>query len=179
MKIKISKDEIIKAIEKEALTHMVWIADAEGDNEDVQTIGDKDCAVCAVGSVLRSVMDKKCTGAQLVDVVEKNILEATEDIDGGIQRALEEERYLDALSMKFENMSGGGARVKKALRKFVEKNFPAHINVEIPKAYLKEKEEMKMTLEEFIGGKLPFQDAHIEAEKRRELQPTGGTHETY
>lgn len=150
----VTKKRIINALRKERLKPGHWLASkemisaSESDNDALnETLGKqttiKDCMVCAVGAVFRSV----CAKNSIISEVEKHI--KNQDISAffehsvfGEENALrcaknfvEDEQYMSALSSYFEwldeNTQHKPYRIKMKLVKFVEENFPKSIELDI------------------------------------------------
>jgi len=131
----ITKKEVLQAIKTEPLTSGNWVK-----LDDKKRFNDKTCSVCAVGAVLR----KAGLGNQAINdfgdalamqgvVAPDSYLESEGYVEAEIQDYLDTEKYLHALSYKFEyqaNKTGVGKRTRNILAKFVEVNFPDKIKLD-------------------------------------------------
>ena len=162
MKIEITKKRIKTAILEEPYFKAgSWVR----DTRDRQVGDRKSCSVCAVGAVLRSVLDDK----QPAEMIKKAAAKAAPrrfgiaSIMDKISRhkilksQIRNEQYMNALSTYFESIWFEADRrtdemeisrhqvyrIRKKLVKFVDKNFPRKIVVDIDGA--KPAKGMKVT----------------------------------
>ena len=129
--MRIKRSDILKAIRTEPLKAGNWI------HEDLSSNTDEDfhsgCKVCAVGAVLRvkGISDEDIDFRAHEGLMNLGV-GCSEESDE--EFALEEKKYLNALSIKFEKLSrrlGNGKRTRAQLAAFVKKNFPKQFNVNI------------------------------------------------
>lgn len=137
MKVKIDKDVIIKALKKEPLRAGSFMH-VENNN------GPLTCAVCAVGAVLRNTFDvSNIDDMDFAILAEKVCLNQFCSTDRSPSILLQQGNYLGALSVYFELKMENENNITKNLRvnlvKFVQKNFPKQITIEVDPAYLGDK----------------------------------------
>jgi len=119
----ITRSEILKAIRTEPLV--------SGNFVQTENNKEKNCAVCAVGAVLRIAGQNN---TEIHSFGEQLMYEGvcSSQPHYVILEELKERRYLHALSMKFEFYAfrlGKGKRTRKLLANFVKKNFPKVIKL--------------------------------------------------
>lgn len=129
----ISKKQVLKALDVENLETGNFIS-INCSNDRVGTTlvkDDPNCAVCAVGSVLRH----KFPDVSKYEFANICILACNSQFYAGgcISRALKEKNYLGALSIKFENLRSRERQsldmTRKLLKMWVGKNFPVRFKV--------------------------------------------------
>lgn len=152
----VSKQRIINAIKKEKLKAGYWLASKEmiqsAENYEGSSkfddigrktpIAQKDCMVCAVGAVFRSVcaknsmifdIDRHITGQDIEPYIYGAVSEA--HAISRAQMLIDDEKYMSALSSYFEwldeNTNHKPYRIKEKLIKFVKDNFPKNIELDI------------------------------------------------
>jgi len=98
---------------------------------------DKKCTVCAVGAVLRNKFNKDLNASELDDQVGELLygdFDSVANIDY-LPDALKGGHYLNAISIKFEDMCGDEQRVRKnspirkELIQWVKDNIPKEFEV--------------------------------------------------
>lgn len=156
--VEITKQRVIKAIKEEPLLRGgSWFAFSDNAPDDFDfklLVGDKkNCTVCAVGAVLRDVLDKQSLAFDIDDAVDGCIdqglpisdLSSYESIEDTLKALLIDKHYMNALSVLFETSWDKAMekndyndlsrhqiyRIKQKLIKFVQKNFPAKIQIDI------------------------------------------------
>lgn len=124
-KLRITKKQVLKALDTEPLGAGSWIS-----KDPEQGI----CTVCAVGAVLRL----KGQSGSLIERYGNTLLDSLYIVDSSagivdIKESLRDKQYLAALSGKFESMlmesNYPTRRQVTALKKWVEKNFPTWFEV--------------------------------------------------
>lgn len=127
MKKSISKFEVIKALVNEPkLRRGYWFKPSEKDGNIIR----KNCAVCAVGSILRAISFEKWGRKRNINLNDLGscIIDTTNvsgDSFDNIPEHLENKNYLAALSCYFES---GKSRLKCV--EFVIKEFPAVLTIQ-------------------------------------------------
>ena len=143
MKFKVNRNQVIKALQVEKLTPGAFF-DAKNDSAAAKA-DIANCKVCAVGSVIRTCMSKKELAKFDTDtlcmigeeVTQNDYIINEDDYEQGLQyrvhKALGEENYLGALSIKFEAMMKDRKLitpfVRNELIRFVKGNFPTSFTV--------------------------------------------------
>lgn len=128
-KIKITKSQLLDAIETEPLR--------AGDI--IKKVGSEDyndCEVCAVGAILRRKLTHINEVNKLTEVAFSYLDQYGYYCAGYIRRVpnlLKSKKYLNALSVKFENLSETNSilETRKKLSRWVKRNFPESFTVTI------------------------------------------------
>lgn len=129
--IYITRRETLHAIRTEPLKAGKWASNEEGNEGK--------CSVCAVGAVLRKAgLDDACInqfGNRMI-INFKNVtalsVYSKKDENEKIEEHLDNDRFLQALSLKFEcqaKRTGAGKRTRTILADFIKANFPKKIEL--------------------------------------------------
>lgn len=136
MKNTISKKDILKAINTEPLAYGEWVKmDKDGSGWPTIISSDKNCSVCAVGSILRQagLTNKRIHDFGFEMLHHGSVTANDPYLEHSLKDALKNKEYLHALSIKFENQAnkiGVNKRTRSALTKFIEVNFPNRIKLD-------------------------------------------------
>lgn len=130
----ITRRDILKAIRTEKLKNQNWITlPVLGVDDYGYKITGKPsstCKVCAVGAVLRTVgIPNNRISITAGQIVSNGNFNSGEDE----LAELREGRYMNALSVRFENLAkkyGCGKKTKEILIRFVKRHFPKTIEIE-------------------------------------------------
>lgn len=131
----LTKQGILKAIEKNELIHKVFFWSLSNHPREVSL---KDCKVCAVGAVIREcILNKRATqvdGSGLALSLVKG-----GSIFNDVEAYLAEKDYLAALSSFFEckdrDLRLTKAEVKRQTLAFVKQNFPTKFKILVHDQY--------------------------------------------
>lgn len=135
MKKSITKKQIMRALKDEPLLkRKEWFqstSDVEGVNFSVLRYNKIDCAVCAVGCVLRAMSFEKWARQRKLSLNSLGIRAiAFSPLDRVVARSIKEnlrrKNYLSALSRYFE-----GGKTREQCIAFVNKNFPSKLTLVI------------------------------------------------
>jgi hypothetical protein len=142
MKKRISKKKIIEALRTEPLTGGMWMSLIDdGQLWTETTVGEArgKCTVCAVGAILREVVAQNATVKEFNDACIFASDHVMSIYDSTIEETLKAKNYMGALSIYFEEMAERSPdgfsitnRQRPALIRFVEKNFPSYVTVDLP-----------------------------------------------
>lgn len=130
----VTRRDILKAIRNEKLKNQNWITlpVLGTDQLGYKITGEPSstCKVCAVGAVLRTVGIPN----DRISITADQIVSNGNCTSGGDELAeLREGRYMNALSVRFENLAkkyGCGKKTKEILIRFVKRHFPKTIEIE-------------------------------------------------
>lgn len=147
--VSISRKKICDAIAKEPATRLArgnWV----GVNSEDDKVKSKDCSVCAVGAVMRNALLDREQPAESIDdasiaAMKHEKVRFSQFANGNPDRMVAQSKYMGALSAFFETeyyireigwMSGSTRtralrKLKADCIKFVRKNFPATVQVNI------------------------------------------------
>jgi len=134
MEKKISRKTILLAIRNEPLKPLEWV-----QLDGMIPVTQEDCPVCAIGATLRRAGfsndeihdfggNMNITGICTLRAVSEN-----STVEKELVTLLKGQRYLHALSLKFEDQAsrtGGGKTTRRILSEFVKKNFPNRIKLD-------------------------------------------------
>lgn len=137
--MRITKEEIIKALETEPLAQgkFIYHPKCEAWVETLVFTSNPECKVCAVGAVLRNKLPigslhwfyNKVVNLTKYSKFEEDAEDSFDSIDLFIDSLIEQEDYLSALSVFFEDQPKELARENTI--EFVKDNFPEEIEVNL------------------------------------------------
>lgn len=128
MMVKMSKAEIISALRNETdyTSNAVmqlgganyhWLHDSRTADEVMAAMG---CRVCAVGAVLRSILDPNVPWEDYRSSISRIVMDGEGELEGNPQEQLDSGYYLAALSSKYEALARRDIVTEDVIEELIE-----------------------------------------------------------